>query len=42
MYKRITAPKELVEYPGQHYGILLHRFDEVVSRSASWLAQTLA
>ncbi|GHB58958.1 peptidase [Streptomyces umbrinus] len=41
MYKRITAPKELVEYPGQHYGILLHYFDEILSRTASWLAQTL-
>ncbi|MCX5336344.1 MULTISPECIES: alpha/beta hydrolase [unclassified Streptomyces] len=41
MFKRITAPKELVEYPGQHYGILLNHFEEIISRTTSWLAQTL-
>ncbi|MGC0406623.1 pimeloyl-ACP methyl ester carboxylesterase [Streptomyces sp. SAI-126] len=41
MFKRITAPKELVECPGQHYGILVDHFEEIVSRTTSWLAKTL-
>ncbi|MET9793792.1 alpha/beta hydrolase [Streptomyces canus] len=41
MYQRITAPKEIVEYPGQHYEILSLHLPEIMSRTASWLAQTL-
>ena len=41
MYERIPDPKEVIEYPGQHYEILSHHFPEIVTRSAEWLAATL-
>lgn len=41
MYERIPDPKEVVEYPGQHYEILSHHFPEIITRSADWLAATL-
>ena len=42
MFDRIPEPKELVEYPGQHYEILSNHFAEIVARSATWLAGALA
>jgi pimeloyl-ACP methyl ester carboxylesterase len=41
MYERIPDPKEVIEYPGQHYEILSNHFPEIVTRSADWLAATL-
>ncbi|MDN0201318.1 alpha/beta hydrolase, partial [Streptomyces sp. S.PNR 29] len=41
MYERIPDPKEVIEYPGQHYEILSHHFPEIIARSADWLAATL-
>ncbi|POX50628.1 alpha/beta hydrolase [Streptomyces sp. Ru72] len=41
MYERIPGPKEVIEYPGQHYEILSNHFPEIVTRSAGWLAATL-
>ncbi|MEU1054268.1 alpha/beta hydrolase [Streptomyces sp. NPDC005876] len=42
MFARIPEPKELIEYPGQHYEILSRHFGEIVARSAKWMAETLA
>ncbi|GGZ43689.1 alpha/beta hydrolase [Streptomyces poonensis] len=42
MFERIPEPKELIEYPGQHYEILSHHFGEIIARSAKWMAETLA
>jgi alpha-beta hydrolase superfamily lysophospholipase len=42
MYSRIPEPKELIEYPGQHYEILSQHFPEIIERSTRWLADTLA
>jgi cephalosporin-C deacetylase-like acetyl esterase len=42
MYSRIPEPKELIEYPGQHYEILSNHFSEIVERSAKWPAKVLA
>lgn len=41
MFDRIPEPKEIVEYPGQHYEILSHHFPEIIARSARWTARTL-
>lgn len=42
MYTRIPEPKELIEYPGQHYEILSQHFPEIIQRSMRWLAAQLA
>ncbi|CAM5658301.1 alpha/beta hydrolase [Streptomyces griseorubiginosus] len=42
MYGRIPGPKELIEYPGQHYEILSNHFPEIITRTAEWLARTLS
>ncbi|MEU4564292.1 alpha/beta fold hydrolase [Actinoplanes sp. NPDC023936] len=42
MYGRIPEPKELIEYPGQHYEILSHHFPEIIARTAGWLAGTVS
>ncbi|MGW4026627.1 alpha/beta hydrolase [Streptomyces sp. NPDC005009] len=42
MFERIPEPKELIEYPGQHYEILSNHFGEIIARSAKWMAETLA
>lgn len=42
MYERIPEPKQLIEYPGQHYEILSKHFPEIIARTTSWLADTLA
>lgn len=41
MFERIPEPKELIEYPGQHYEILSHHFGEIIARSSKWMAETL-
>jgi uncharacterized protein len=41
MYARIPEPKELIEYPGQHYEILSNHFPDIIERTASWLVKTL-
>jgi pimeloyl-ACP methyl ester carboxylesterase len=41
MYARVPEPKELVEYPGQHYEILSQHFPEIIARSAGWLRAQL-
>lgn len=41
MYTRIPDPKELIEYPGQHYEILSQHFPEIIARSTAWLGATL-
>ena len=41
MYDRIPEPKEVMEYPGQHYEILSHHFEEIINRTAQWLAKAL-
>lgn len=41
MFDRIPEPKELIEYPGQHYEILSNHFGEIVARSAQWTADML-
>lgn len=41
MFERMPQPKELIEYPGQHYEILSNHFPEIIARSTAWLAQTL-
>nr|WSS59741.1 alpha/beta hydrolase [Streptomyces sp. NBC_01177] len=42
MYERIPEPKELIEYPGQHYEILSRHFPEIIGRTAQWLAKTMS
>lgn len=39
--ERIPEPKEIMEYPGQHYEILSNQVPEIISRSAGWLAKML-
>ncbi|MCF3639817.1 lysophospholipase [Rhizobium sp. TRM95111] len=39
MFEQVTADKELLEYPGQHYGMLLGRYPEIVGLSAQWIAK---
>ncbi|MDQ1206264.1 alpha/beta hydrolase [Microbacterium sp. SORGH_AS_0862] len=34
----LRGEKELWEYPGQHYGILLDNYRAIISRSMSWIA----
>lgn len=41
MYSRVPEPKELIEYPGQHYEILSNHLGEILHRSSAWLASTL-
>ncbi|TRW87958.1 alpha/beta hydrolase [Mycolicibacterium sp. 018/SC-01/001] len=41
MYDRVPEPKDLVEYPGQHYEILSNHFPAIIARSAKWLADIL-
>jgi pimeloyl-ACP methyl ester carboxylesterase len=41
MFARVPDPKELIEYPGQHYEILSKHFPEIIERSTRWLATTL-
>ncbi len=41
MFSRVPEPKELIEYPGQHYEILSNHFPEIIARTAGWLATTL-
>jgi alpha-beta hydrolase superfamily lysophospholipase len=41
MFERVPEPKELVEYPGQHYEILSQHFPEIIARSAGWLSTQL-
>lgn len=41
MYTRIPEPKDLIEYPGQHYEILSQHFPEIIDRTTRWLATTL-
>lgn len=42
MFFRVPEPKELIEYPGQHYEILSKHFPEIIDRTSRWLATTLA
>lgn len=42
MFARVPEPKELIEFPGQHYEILSKHFPEIIERSTRWLAATLA
>lgn len=37
-FEDVPGIKELWEYPGQHYGILLDHYREIIVRSAQWLA----
>lgn len=39
MFERVTSEKELLEYPGQHYGMLLDRYPAIVALSAQWIAK---
>ncbi len=39
MFEMVPGEKELLEYPGQHYGILLDRYPEIVALSARWIAK---
>lgn len=41
MYSRIPEPKEIVEYPGQHYEILSNYLPEILGRTAAWLRDNL-
>ena len=41
MFERVPEPKELVEYPGQHYEILSQHFPEIIARTAGWLGTVL-
>ncbi|MBB2975082.1 hypothetical protein FHX49_000623 [Microbacterium endophyticum] len=41
MFSRVPEPKELIEYPGQHYEILSNHLPEILGRTAQWLAKTL-
>jgi pimeloyl-ACP methyl ester carboxylesterase len=41
MFGRVPEPKELVEYPGQHYEILSQHFPEIIARSVGWLGTVL-
>jgi uncharacterized protein len=41
MFSRVPEPKELVEYPGQHYEILSNHLPELLHRSGEWLKKTL-
>jgi len=41
MFSRVPEPKELIEYPGQHYEILSHHLPEILHRSAEWLKSSL-
>lgn len=41
MFSRVPEPKELIEYPGQHYEILSNHLPEILSRTAAWLGATL-
>jgi len=42
MFERVPEPKELVEFPGQHYEILSNHFPEIISRSSTWIAEALS
>ncbi|AVH45419.1 alpha/beta hydrolase [Agrobacterium tumefaciens] len=42
MFERVTSDKELVEYPGQHYGILVEHYPEILKRSVEWIAKKLS
>lgn len=37
-YRNVRGEKQLEEHPGQHYGILLHHYKDIVARSARWVA----
>ncbi|MCX2715351.1 alpha/beta hydrolase [Mycolicibacterium sp. J2] len=41
MFSRVPEPKQLVEYPGQHYEILSNHFPAIIAQSATWLAEIL-
>ena len=41
MFSRVPEPKELVEYPGQHYEILSNHLPEILGRCGVWLKATL-
>ncbi|WP_103347657.1 alpha/beta hydrolase [Amycolatopsis sp. CA-128772] len=42
MFERVPEPKELIEFPGQHYEILSNHFPEIISRSSTWLTKALS
>lgn len=37
-FEDVPGTKEIWEYPGQHYGILLDRYHDIIVRSAEWIA----
>ncbi|MFF0087580.1 alpha/beta hydrolase [Streptomyces canus] len=41
MYARVPEPKEHWSYPGQHYGILVRQYREIVARTAGWITPAL-
>ena len=41
MYSHIPEPKQHWSYPGQHYGILVRQYREIIDRTGHWLAATL-
>ncbi|WP_042618927.1 MULTISPECIES: alpha/beta hydrolase [unclassified Rhizobium] len=41
LYEMVTSDKELVEYPGQHYGILVEHYPEIMDRCIKWLVKKL-
>ncbi|MGX1186400.1 alpha-beta hydrolase superfamily lysophospholipase [Pseudomonas sp. F-14 TE3623] len=42
MFERVASrDKELIEYPGQHYGILVDGYEAIVKRTAGWLCSRL-
>jgi pimeloyl-ACP methyl ester carboxylesterase len=38
-FDQVPGRKELWEYPGQHYGILLDNYYPIIARAAEWIAQ---
>jgi pimeloyl-ACP methyl ester carboxylesterase len=38
-FAALPGQKELWEYPGQHYGILLDNYYAIITRSADWIAE---
>ncbi|NJP98484.1 alpha/beta fold hydrolase [Nonomuraea sp. FMUSA5-5] len=42
MFEGVPEPKELIEYPGQHYEILSNHYSEIISRSSTWIAKALS
>lgn len=42
MYAHIPEPKQHWSYQGQHYGILVRQYREIIDRTSRWLAGTLS